>query len=339
MGVLARFDAYQRCHPWTGLPLAVLYKFYDDQGTYLAALLAYYAFVSLFPLLLILVAVLGTLLSNSQALKERVLESALREFPVIGDQIGGSVHSLQGSGVALGLGVAGTLYGALGVAQAAQLALNKIWAVPRHARSDPFRSRLKGLLFLVILAAGLCVSTLLSTAVSTASVLGASPVPWVRAAAVVAAVALNACLLLLSHRVLTHRALHLRQVYGAALGGACAWQVLQWGGSYYVSHVLRGATATYGMFGIVLGLLAWLYLGALVFLLTAEVSAVRVMRLWPRSLLTPFTDRVRLSPGDRRAYRTYAATEVFKGFEKVHVHFDPPPRPSSGHHPPDCDAS
>ncbi|MGW2637084.1 YihY/virulence factor BrkB family protein [Streptomyces sp. NPDC001348] len=339
MGVLARVDAYQRCHRWAGLPLAVVYKFYDDQGTYLAALLAYYAFVSLFPLLLILVAVLGALLSGSQAMQERFLDSALREFPVIGDQIGRSVHSLQGSGVALGLGVAGTLYGALGVAQAAQHALNKIWAVPRHARSDPFRSRLKGLLFLSVLAVGLCVATLLSTVVSTATVFGTSLATGARVAAVVAAVALNAFLLLVSHQVLTHRRLPLRQVYGAALGGACAWQVLQWGGSYYVNHVLRGATATYGMFGIVLGLLAWLYLGALVFLLTAEVSAVRTMRLWPRSLLTPFTDRVRLSPGDRRAYQTYAATEVFKGFEKVQVQFGRPPRPASEDRPPDCDAS
>lgn len=81
------------------------------------------------------------------------------------------------------------------------------------------------------------------------------------------------------------------------------------------------------MFGIVLGLLAWIYLGALVFLMTAEVSAVRVLRLWPRSLLTPFTDRVRLTRGDRRAYRAYARTEAFKGFEHVEVRFGTPPPP------------
>ncbi|MGW2234253.1 hypothetical protein [Streptomyces sp. NPDC001759] len=80
------------------------------------------------------------------------------------------------------------------------------------------------------------------------------------------------------------------------------------------------------MFGIVLGLLAWLYLGALIFLTTAEASSVRVMRLWPRSLLTPFTDQVLLSPGDRRAYRSYAETETFKGFQKVRVRFEPPPK-------------
>ncbi|MFC9930902.1 YihY/virulence factor BrkB family protein [Streptomyces sp. NPDC127190] len=327
MGFVGHTDAYQRRHRWVGFPLAVVYKFYDDQGTYLAALLAYYAFVSLFPLLLILVSVLGTLLSGDPELRRHVFDSALAEFPVIGDQLGRNVHSLHGNGVALAVGVVGSVYGALGVAQAAQYALNKIWAVPRHARPDPLRSRLRGLLFLVILGLGLCVTTLLSWAVSTATVFGTRPAIGARFGAVVAAVVLNTGLLLLSQRVLTERELPLRRLAWASCGGACAWQVLQWGGSYYVSHVLKGATATYGMFGIVLGLLAWLYLGALIFLITVEVGAVRVLRLWPRSLLTPFTDRVRLSPADRRAYRSYATTEAFKGFEKIQVRFGPPPEP------------
>jgi membrane protein len=329
MGVVARVDAYQRRHRWAGLPLAVLYKFYDDQATYLAAVLTYYAFLSLFPLLLILVSVLGTLLSGNPGLRRRVLNSALSEFPVIGDQLGENIHSFHGNGVALTVGIVGSLYGALGVAQAAQHALNKIWAVPRHARPDPFRSRLRGLLFLSILALGLCVTTGLSFAESRVSVFGARLETGVRVAAAVMAVVLNAALLLLTYRTLTRRRLPLRRLSGAVLGGALAWQALQWGGSYYVSNVLRGATATYGLFGIVLGLLAWLYLGALIFLMTAEVSAVRIMHLWPRSLLTPFTDRVRLTPADRRAYRSYATTEAFKGFERIQVHFDPPPLPPS----------
>lgn len=327
MRAVARFDEYQRRHRWVGLPLAVVYKFFDDQATYLAALLAYYTFLSLFPILLILVAVLGTLLSNNPGLQQSVLDSALGEFPVLGDQIGENIHSFHGNGLALAVGVAGSLYGALGVAQGAQHALNKIWAVPRHARPDPFRSRLKGALFLSVLALGLCLTTLLSTAVSAVNVFGTHPATGIRVSAGIAAVVLNAALLQLSYRVLTHCRLPLRHMHGAALGGACAWQALQWAGSYYVQDVLRGATATYGMFGIVLGLLAWIYLGALVFLMTAEVSAVRVLRLWPRSLLTPFTDRVRLTRGDRRAYRAYARTEAFKGFERVDVRFGTPPPP------------
>ncbi|MEU6098467.1 YihY/virulence factor BrkB family protein [Streptomyces sp. NPDC047079] len=340
MGVLARLDGYQRRHRWAGFPLAVAYKFFDDQAAYLTALLTYYGFVSLFPLLLFLVALLGTILSGNPPLQQAVLNSALSEFPVIGDQLGHNIHSFHGSGVALGVGIAGSLYGALGISQAAQLALNKIFAVPRHARPDPLRSRLKGLKFLSLLALGLCVTTALSAGESQASVFGARLAIGVRVAAAATAVALNAGLLMASYRILTRRRLPVRLMYAPALAGACAWQVIQWGGSYYVGHVLRGTTATYGLFGIVLGLIAWLYLGALVYIGTAEVCAVRCLRLWPRSLLSPFTDRVHLSPGDLRAYRTYATTESFKGFEKISVHFDQPPHPpldggSPEEHPPE----
>ncbi|MFG3203791.1 YihY/virulence factor BrkB family protein [Streptomyces sp. NPDC048192] len=322
-----RLDRYQRDHRWVGLPLAVLYKFYDDQALYLAALLTYYGFLSLFPLLLILVAVLSTFLSNDPALRERILDSALSKFPVIGDQIARNIHSFHGSGAALAVGIAGSLYGSLGVAQAAQYALNKIWAVPRHARPDPLRSRLKGVLFLLILALGLGAFTLLSVAASQTFLFGARLRGGAWIAATVASVCLNTGLLLLSYRLLTQRALPLRGLVVVALGAACAWQGLQWMGTYYVSHVLRGATATYGLFGIVLGLLAWLYVGALIFLTAAEVGAVRLLRLWPRSLLTPFTDRVDLTTADRRAYRSYATTEAFKGFQKIDVHFGQPPNP------------
>ncbi|WNM32956.1 YihY/virulence factor BrkB family protein [Streptomyces sp. Li-HN-5-11] len=334
MGVLARLDGYQRRHRWAGLPLAVAYKFFDDQAAYLAALLAYYGFISLFPLLLFLVAVLSALLSSSPHLQQSVLNSALSEFPVIGDQIGHNIHSFHGSTVAVAIGVAGSFYGALNVAQAAQYALNKIFAVPRHARPDPFRSRLKGLKLLTLLGLGLCVATGLSTAADWASGLfGARLVVGIRIIATVLAILLYAALLLGSYRLLARRRLPLRVMYGPALGAACAWQGLLWGGTYYVGHVLQGATATYGLFGIVLGLLAWLYLGALVYIVAAEVSVVRCMGLWPRSLLSPFTDRVHLSPGDQRAYRSYAATESFKGFEKITVHFDPPPHESTGGKP------
>ncbi|MFF9817687.1 YihY/virulence factor BrkB family protein [Streptomyces sp. NPDC014006] len=330
MDVLARLDRYQRRHRWAGVPLAVVYKFFDDQATYLAALLAYYGFVSLFPLLLFLVAVLSAALHGNPDLQHSVLHSALGEFPVIGDQLGQNIHSFHGSGAALAVGVVGSIYGALGVAQAVQHALHKIFAVPRHARPDPLRSRVKSLSFLLLLAVGLVLTTALSTAESATGIFGTRLALGLRIAVGAAGVVVNAALLLVSYRLMTHRDLPRRPMYGPALGAACAWQALQWGGSYYVGHVLRGTTATYGMFGIVLGLLAWIYLAAVVYLTAAEVIAVRCLRLWPRSLLTPFTDRVHLATGDLRAYRSYATTESFKGFEKISVRFDTPPPPTMG---------
>src|SRR3954468_22005222 len=124
---VAALDRCQRRHRRLGFPLAVIYKFADDQGPYLTAMITYYGFLSLFPLLLLLVTILGFLLQGDTHLQEVVLDSALSRFPVLGDQLGQNVHSLQGSGIAVAVGVVVSLYGSLGVAQAAQNAFNKIW--------------------------------------------------------------------------------------------------------------------------------------------------------------------------------------------------------------------
>ncbi|TDB87535.1 YihY/virulence factor BrkB family protein [Actinomadura sp. 7K534] len=323
MGVVGRVDAYQRRHRWAGLPLAIVYKFVDDQGTYLTAMITYYGFVSLFPLLLLFVTVLGFVLEGNPGLQQRVLDSALAQFPVIGDQIGANIGSFRGSRLALAAGVVGSVYGALGVVQAAQNALNKMWGVPRNARPNPILSRVRSLALLAVGGTVLLGTALLSGVTTSSGVLGAA---GVRAAAVAAAVALNVVLFTVTFRMLTARPLTVAQVRTGAIVAALVWQLLQWAGTFLLGHWLQGASATYGMFGIVLGLLTWIYLGALTFVLSAEINVVRERRLWPRSLLTPFTDKVELTSADRRAYTSYAETERHKGFENVDVDFDPPPR-------------
>ncbi|MFF4242709.1 YihY/virulence factor BrkB family protein [Actinomadura geliboluensis] len=319
-----RVDAYQRRHRWAGLPLAVVYKFVDDQGAYLTALITYYGFVSLFPLLLLLVTALGFALEGNPGLQQRVLDSALAQFPVLGDQIGANIHSFHGSILALATGVVGSLYGGLGVVQATQNALNKLWGVPRNSRPNPFAARVRSLALLAVGGAVILVTTLLSAVTASGGVFGAGA--GVRAAAILVAVAVNVVLFTVAFRVLTARRLTIAQVRTGAVTAALVWQIIQWGGAFLLGHMLKGASATYGMFGIVLGLLTWIYLGAATFVLSAEINVVRERRLWPRSLLTPFTDNVELTAGDRRAYTSYAETERHKGFENVDVEFDPPRR-------------
>jgi len=140
MAVTERLDRFQRKHPWAGFPLAVLYKYFDDFGSYLAALLTYYGFVSLFPLLLLFSTILGFVLSGDQSLQHEVLSSALQQFPVIGEDLARPKH-LGGGPVGLVVGIAGSLYGGLGVAQAFQYAANTVWGVPRNNRPNPFRAR------------------------------------------------------------------------------------------------------------------------------------------------------------------------------------------------------
>ena len=105
MAVTERLDRFQRKHPWAGFPLAVAYKYFDDFGAYLAALLTYYGFVSLFPLLLLLSTILGFVLSGDPSLQHEVLTSALHQFPVIGGDLA-QPKRLGGGPIGLVVGIA-----------------------------------------------------------------------------------------------------------------------------------------------------------------------------------------------------------------------------------------
>jgi hypothetical protein len=150
-GLIGVVDGFQRRHRWAGFPLAVLYKFFDDQGSSLTALVTYYGFLSLFPLLLLLVTILGFALHGDPHLQATLLNSALAQFPVIGTQLRENVRAASGSGFGLVVGVAGTLYGSLGAAQATQNALSRVWAIPRNERPNPFSSRLRSLGLILVL--------------------------------------------------------------------------------------------------------------------------------------------------------------------------------------------
>ncbi|TYP88926.1 YihY/virulence factor BrkB family protein [Blastococcus xanthinilyticus] len=330
MSVVERLDAFQARHPAAALPLGVAYKFFDDRGPHLAALITYYGFVSLFPLLLILTSALGFLLDGDPALQQRILESALSDFPLLGTVLAENIGSFQGSGGALVVGILGTLYGGLGVMQAAQAALNRIYAVPRFAQPNPFLSRARSLLLVVVLGMGAVASTALTAVVSTFS--GLLPVPdaVVTAGGTLLSFSINVGIFLVLYQVLVARRLGWRNVAVGAAIAAVLWELLHLLGVYYFgSYVLRSSDV-YGVFGVILGLVVWIYLQALVVVLAAEINVVRHRRLYPRSLLTPFTDDVDLTPADIRVYTGYAQSERYKGFERVETSFrkdapvDPP---------------
>jgi membrane protein len=326
MTMVSRADAYQRQHRWAGLPLAVLYKFADDQGTYLAAQITYYGFVALFPLLLLLATILGYALHGNEHLQRQVLDSALAQFPVIGDQITENIRSFHGSVAGLVIGIAGCLYGGLGIVQAVQNTLNKVWGVPRNSRPNPVAARLRSLLLLAFGGASVILTTVLTALGAAAHAYGASLGGGVRVLVTVLAVTLNVALFIVAFKVLTARPVPVREIRAGAVAAAVTWQALQLGGALLMGHELKGATATYGLFAIVLGLLAWIYLGAVTTVICAEFNAVRAGRLWPRALLTPFTDNAELTPADQRAYTSYATTERHKSFENIDVSFDTPPQ-------------
>jgi membrane protein len=305
---LRAFDRFQQRHAPLAMPIAVVKKLGDDQGGNLAALIAYRAFFSLFPLLLLLTTVLGFVLADNPELREEAVESVLAQFPVIGGQI--EVGSLEGSGVALAVGIAGSLWAGFGVVLATERALDRVWAVPHRDRPDFLRSRLRALVLLAVLGTLTIASTVASGLVGGgAALLG--PV-----GGIAVSVGLNLLVFGALFSLLGSRPASLTVVLPGVVLAAVCWAGLQFVGGYFVSHQIRNATPTYGTFALVLGLLVWVHLGAVLTVLSAELNVVRARRLWPRSLLGVAREE------DERVMRALAKAEARDEQQHIRVDFD-----------------
>ncbi|SPM33644.1 Uncharacterized membrane protein, BrkB/YihY/UPF0761 family (not an RNase) [Mycobacterium rhizamassiliense] len=309
-------EGLQRRNRAVSVTIAVIYKYLDDQGGYLAALITYYGFVSLFPMLLLLTTGLGVVLAGRPDLQEQVLHSTLSQFPVIGSQLH-QPEGLSGGTVAVVVGILGALYGGLGVGQALQNAMDSVWAVPKHRRPNPIRSRMRSLLLLLLLGSVAIATTVLAGIGQTTQALGV----FGKIGITLAALAMNALICVVAFRVTTARELTYRQVLPGAVAAAAIWQILQRFGAGYIQHTVKTASATNSIFALVLGLLAFLYLVSTTLVLCAEINVVLVAKLYPRALLAPFTDDAELTPADRKAYASRAKAERVKEIERVTVRF------------------
>lgn len=321
MGAVSGVDRTQRRFTVLGFPLAVIYKFFDDQGNVLAAAVTYYAFIAIFPLLLLASSILGFVLQGNPGLQEQVLDSALATFPIVGDELG-RPQGLQGSTSAVVVGGIAALYGAVGLGQALQNLMAVAWAVPRNSRPNPILARVRSLVLLVFAGLGVIGVSVFSALTRNTEVLGSrlnSTLAWLVQLATVAVVAV---VLTVLFRVAAARSAGVRTAIPGALTVAVLWQALQYIGTVYVTNVISGATSLNQTFAFVLGLFGLIYIAAVMAILGVEVNVVLARRLWPRALLTPFTDAVDLTDADRRAYAMYAQMQRHKGFETVVVRFD-----------------
>jgi YihY family inner membrane protein len=315
-----RVDCFQQRHAVIAFPWAVAQKFGNDQAGGKAALIAYYGLFALFPLLLLFATLIGFALPGNPELQARLIDSALGNFPVIGEQLRSDVHPLTGSTVALIVGIVGTMYGGLGIGFASQNAMNSVWNIPYVRWPSFWRRYLRTLGVIGLLGLASVTSTVLAT-IATAVSRG----PGTTLLALAGSILVNFGLFLLAFMVLTAEPLRPREV---ALGAAFAtlfWEALQLTGTWYITRQLRQVSATYGFFAVVITLLSWLYLGSQLTLWAAEINVVRRYRLWPRSLTQP-----PLTNGDKLVFVRLADMECRRPEMRVTATFtseadeDPP---------------
>lgn len=320
MSTSDRLDRTQRRHPALGFPLAIFYKFFDDMGNYLAVLLAYYALIAIIPLLLLASTILGFVLIGHPTLQEDLLDSALGQVPVIGEQLQVPGSFSGGIGAVL-IGILGSLYGAVGVAQALQYAGNTIWHIPRNSRPNPFLARGRSLVLLATAGFGMLVAV-----VGIAVLHGFVHDTLVARVLIgIAGVLVSTGVLLIAFQLAPNKQIAWRKLLPGAVLAAVSLQVLQNLSYVYVDHVIARASATNAIFAAVLGLLAYLYLAAVVVVFAMELNVVHAEGLWPRALLTPFTDNVSLTSADEEAYTGQAQAQRTKGFEEIEVRFHESP--------------
>ena len=301
MRALRAVDRMQRSNRPAAFGFGVIKKYGDDNGGSLAALLTYYGFLSVFPLLLVLVTVIGIVAGSHAGLEKRIVNSALSQFPVIGNELGSNIKTLHDNSPAgLTIGLLGLIWGSTGVCQSAQYAMAQVWNIPK-VRRPGFVARMgRSGLLLVVGAIFLIVSSGL-TGVATFS--GARGIALRIGGALLVAV-VDVALFVIVFRILTPTSIPGRDLWRGAVIAGIVWAVLQTVGGFLMDHELRHTSQVYGFFAIVLGTLWWIYVAAQIVVYSAELNVVRVRRLYPRSLVQP-----PLTPADRIALAAYALAE------------------------------
>lgn len=281
--VARRLDGFQQQHTAVAFLYAVTKKFGDDNAGTLVSNLAYSAFGAIFPLLLLMITVLSLVLSHSTAAYNAVVHSTLAQFPVIGTELSKNIQALhRGSTVALVISLVMLLWGTTGVAQAGLFTMAQIWNLPGPQRPNYPKRLGRSLGFLAVMAAGLIITTV-SASFGTfgrhniALGVGGEAI----------ALTINIGQYFLAFRVLTPKAIPTRQLFPGSVIGGVGWTVMQAVGGYLVGHDLRNDSAVYGVFGLVLGLLTWIYIGVEVSVYAAEVNTVLARHLWPRGMVQP----------------------------------------------------
>ena len=306
MRILDQLDLTQKRVKPLSVAVATAKKFSEDQSTGLAAMVAFWAFFSVFPLLLVGVTVLGLALPAGD--KHSVLTRLADMFPLLDPN---TINGLTGSWWPLLVGSITSLWSGIGVVGAMQTALNSVWEIPYHRRPGRLKQIVRSVWVLATIGVGLVVTTLLSSFI-TSSANGVHLGVAGHVGGYVISIVFDVGLVLAAFRILTERDLTIRDVLPGAILTGVTFFVLQELSAFIISRHLKNAQSTYGHFATVITILWWFYLQSVITLLGAQLNVVLKERLYPRSLVkAPQTE------ADRRVLQAYAAERSYHPKEKV----------------------
>jgi membrane protein len=307
--IIAWADGLQRRHGVLGFPYAVVKKYGDDAGGRQAALITYYGFLSIFPLLLLGVAILSRVLVDHPDLRERLINEIVPK--ALRPTVERSVTTLPSATIPFVIGLIGLLLSGTGVVFSAYQTLNHVAAVRYRLRTSFFARYVRVFAVLAILLAGALAAGAL-TVVATA--LPGQPGVG-RAAAVLGSALVVFAVLLFGAKLLLARPAPVRALWPAAVLGAVIVTVVLNVGAPLLARLVSKSGPVYGSFATVAGMFALLYLVGQALVYAAEVAAVRYARLWPRAL-----DLNRPTAADARALALLAREQERIPAARVEFH-------------------
>ena len=272
-------DRFQQRHRATAVPSAVLRKYSDDQAGRLTGQISHSAFLAVFPMLLVLLTVVGIFLNGHKGLQDDIVNSALRQFPVLGTDLRNNVHQLStNNALALAVGLVWLLYGSMRLSRSAQLMMAVVWGIERDELPDFWHWLPRAAGFLAVLGVGFLAGGALA-GLGAFGRLG----HFSALVGLVPALGVNVLMFWGGFAVVVRIPRGERALWPGALLAGTGWTLLLFAGAQLINHQLRHLSNLYGTFATILGLIWWIALGAMVTVYSAEVNVVLTRHLWPRS--------------------------------------------------------
>jgi membrane protein len=238
-----------------------------------ASVLAFFTFLSIFPLMLAATSILGLVLEGNDDLRNRIIDRAADEIPVIGADLKADPDSINGSLWVVVAGILGALWSSTKAFVGLQGALDDTWEVPVDDRPGMPVQRGRAITGLLILG------TAQIGNIAVTAIVNAADLPSISQLLVALGTAIiNIVVIAAMYRFLTSASPSFGDVWPGAIMAGIIFSVLQYFGPRLVETITKNASDTYGTFAIVLGLITWLSFIAIGGLMAAELNAAIVRR-------------------------------------------------------------